>query len=110
MEYWKECVSESLSDVGIAATDEQIELIAESIEGAHENFGMATGLCVADENFISDDKIELDRLKKDAEDRRIWEAQTEPCSHCITNGIVSDLWGRDIKCYRCDGSGRVNRA
>ena len=43
MDYWKECISEAFCDVGIKATDEQIENVVGWVEGAHENYGMATG-------------------------------------------------------------------
>ena len=43
MEYWKECIEESFEDAGITATKEQIAVVVCWIEGAHENFGLATG-------------------------------------------------------------------
>lgn len=43
MEYWKECIAEALEDSGIKATDEQIDNITSWVEGAHENYSMATG-------------------------------------------------------------------
>ena len=43
MEYWKECIEGSFEDAGITATKEQIDVVAGWIEGAHENFGLATG-------------------------------------------------------------------
>ena len=43
MDYWKACIEESLDDAGIDATNEQIEIITSWVEGAHENYGLATG-------------------------------------------------------------------
>jgi hypothetical protein len=43
MEYWKECVLDALFDAKIEATNEQIDTITWWVEGAHENYGMATG-------------------------------------------------------------------
>jgi len=54
MNYWTECISEALDEAGLSATEEQIKLIVEHVEGAHENYSLATGLDVADSNFISD--------------------------------------------------------
>jgi len=43
MDYWKECISEAFDDAGIVATEDQIETVASWVDGAHENYGMATG-------------------------------------------------------------------
>ena len=43
MDYWKECIAEAFDDVGIEASKEQIDTVAEWIAGAHENYGMAFG-------------------------------------------------------------------
>lgn len=51
MEYWEECVSEALEDAGLSATRKQIEAIAGWVEGAHDNYGMATGSDVATTNY-----------------------------------------------------------
>ena len=41
IEYWKECVSIGADDCGAELTDEQLDCIAGSVEGGHENYGMA---------------------------------------------------------------------
>lgn len=51
MEYWEECISEAMDDVGLSATEEQIKGVAEWVEGAHDNYGLATGRDVADTNY-----------------------------------------------------------
>jgi len=43
MDYWNECISEAFDEAGIDATKEQIDGVAEFVEGAHENYGMAFG-------------------------------------------------------------------
>lgn len=40
-DYWIECVSEALAEVGIAATSEQITTIATAVEVGHDNYGQA---------------------------------------------------------------------
>lgn len=40
-DYWIECISSSLEEHGVRASSEQIKLIADDIEGAHECYGMA---------------------------------------------------------------------
>lgn len=41
MNYWKECIECAFDEAGITATDEQIDIVAECVEGGHENYGMA---------------------------------------------------------------------
>ena len=43
MDYWKECILGALNDSGLQDTDDQIENIVGWVEGAYENYGMATG-------------------------------------------------------------------
>ena len=62
MEYWKECIEEAFCDAGIKATDEQLNLVVEWVEGAHENYGLATGQeCIPNpmEQEVKDLKQEL---------------------------------------------------
>jgi hypothetical protein len=40
-EYWKECIALAADDIGLSLTPEQLDAIAESVEGGHENYGMA---------------------------------------------------------------------
>lgn len=42
-DYWSEAASEALDDAGIAATEQQIETVANWMEAAHDNYGMAHG-------------------------------------------------------------------
>ena len=48
-EYWKIFASEVPSDLGIPLTDEQVKQLAEAMEGAHENYGLASGSDIADQ-------------------------------------------------------------
>ena len=106
MNYWEECIREAFDDAGIAASDNQIETVAGWVDGAHENYGLATGLDVASANFISDEARELKKIKLEQEKLRLWECETVPCKSCTTTGIVKDGWGRNRTCGRCDGKGR----
>lgn len=40
-DYWIECISQAAEDCGLAMTSEQLEAIADSVKGGHENYGMA---------------------------------------------------------------------
>lgn len=106
MNYWEECVSEALDDANITATRKQIEIVASWIEGAHENYGMATGQdCIPNpiETQAEQRLRALEREKKEQED---WVNSTKPCKSCTTTGWTFDGWGRDVICYDCNGKGR----
>ena len=107
MNYWKECISIAVDELGLALTDEQIDYLADAVEGGHENYGMATGRDVADANFISDDKRALDKMKLEKDQHERWVNDTKPCRSCTTTGVVKDGWGRNMTCFDCDGKGRV---
>ena len=84
MSYWEECISESFIEVGISATQEQIEKVAEFVEVSHENYGMYSGSDVATSNYFaskeseqkemimkieSEHQKEINLLEKQREDR-----------------------------------------
>ncbi len=106
MDYWLESVSAAFDDAEIKASDEQIKLVAESIESSHENHDLFTGVEVANRNFQSDEAIALKELQAENEKKRIWELNTKPCKSCTTTGNVIDGWGRDMTCPDCQGKGR----
>jgi len=107
--YWEECISEAVDEVGLRATKEQIATIASWVEGAHENYGTANGHdCMADPTE-SKAQQELRELKDKNKKREEWEAVTEPCVICNTTGVVRDGWGRDCMCDCCGGEGRTRR-
>ena len=62
MDYWKECITEALEESGIKATDKQIENITSWVEGAHENYGLATGQDCIPHPLVA----EIDAVKKEA--------------------------------------------
>lgn len=64
-DYWRECIAEAAEDCGATLTDEQITSIASWVEGAHENYGLATGREVADRNWRANEDERL--LKAGAE-------------------------------------------
>jgi len=40
-DYWRECISIAAEECELTLTPEQVEHIADTVEGAHENYGMA---------------------------------------------------------------------
>ena len=41
LDYWKECISLAADECGAVLTEKQLNEIAESVKGGHENYGMA---------------------------------------------------------------------
>lgn len=41
LDYWKECLSNSAGECGLTLTEEQLTRLAEAVENAHDNYGMA---------------------------------------------------------------------
>lgn len=62
MSYWEECISEAFIEVGIPATQEQIEQVAEFVETSHDNYGMFTGSDVATSNYYASKESEQKEL------------------------------------------------
>ena len=40
-DYWKECIAIAAEECDLKLTPEQLDCLAESVEGGHENYGMA---------------------------------------------------------------------
>ena len=107
MDYWKECISIAADECGLVLTEEQLECLADSVEGGHENYGMAFGHDCIPNPVESRVQEELQNLKREIQKREEWECSTKPCRTCTTTGGVKDSWGRDMTCPNCDGKGRV---
>lgn len=41
LDYWKECISTGAEECDLELTGEQLECLAETAQGGHENYGMA---------------------------------------------------------------------
>lgn len=101
MDYWKECIEEAIDDSGICATSEQIKTLIEWVEGAYENYGLATG-----QDFIPNPCVnEIKQLKQDLEK----EKNKVICEYCNGSGqIVSHgpYHSSYSTCSKCNGNGR----
>ena len=72
MEYWKICIEEALCEAGIKATEKQINLVTEWVEGAHENYGMATGQeCIPNPMESEADELKRKLKKQDADHEKM---------------------------------------
>lgn len=103
MDYWRECVSESLEDAGIVATKEQIETVTSWVEGAHENFSMAHGHDCIPNPLVS----ENESLKRELSNER----NKVVCRECNGHGRTTTqgpYHSSNSECYKCRGEGKVN--
>lgn len=101
-DYWRECISSAFGDVGIVATDEQIAEVADAVEGAHENYGMAFYQPSFSEHPVHEE------LRKAKEDLRK-ERDKVHCEVCRGTGSTHTYGGTFMstsQCYKCHGEGR----
>lgn len=103
--YWIECVSIGAEECGAVLTREQIEAIADSVQGGHENYSMASGDDVASANLYAARDREKEDLKKEI--RR--EREKVTCRQC--NGTGTEVsYGpyhmATTRCFKCNGDGR----
>lgn len=104
MDYWQECIAEAFEDAGIQATQEQIDTVANWVEGAHENYGMAHGHDAIPNPLVLENE-KLRRQMKEEEDKII-------CPECKGKGRIitrGPYHGSDSECSRCRGEGRCRR-
>jgi len=100
--YWNECIEAAFDEAGITATKEQIEAVADCVQGAHENYGIYMGY----DAIPSPLKLENEDLKKKLDKER----NKQICPKCkgkcveITYGPchsgISD-------CFKCKGTGFI---
>jgi len=104
-DYWKECIAGAFDDVGITANAEQIKIVADWVEGAHDNFGLATGLDVADQNLAASRERKIKEAKAETE----LEKQKIHCRECDGNGRITTqgpYHSSNSECWKCHGEGR----
>ncbi len=64
--YWRIFAEEVPSDLGVTLTPEQVDQLTVALEGAHENYGLATGRDVADRNWRAneDERLRMEGANK----------------------------------------------
>lgn len=103
MDYWKDCIEESFEDAGIEATQDQINTVISWVEGAYENYGMATGRDCIPNSMVSENEDLRKALKK--------EREKIICAECNGKGRIITYGGTfqsDSECYKCRGEGKVS--
>lgn len=104
-EYWRECISEAAEECGAVLTHEQVIEIADIVEGAHENYGMAFGHDVADANLSATRRREVSDLKAQVER----EQRKVHCRQCNGVGSITTqgpYHSGTSQCWKCSGDGR----
>lgn len=93
LNYWKEGLANSLEEVGVKLTDEQLTRVAKDIEGAHENYGMAFYSPPAGDRIAEVErewKEKCAKLERDAEQyRRNAETAIKQALHQHSDAVVS---------------------
>jgi len=100
-DYWDECVAIAAEECGAHLTPEQIKSIAGSVQGAHENYGMAF-YSPPDGEHLHD---QIDTLKRALS----VEQGKRGCAPCKGTGRLiynSGPWGVDTQCPTCHGEGK----
>ena len=99
--YWEECVANAIEEAHVTASLAQVNLIAESVRGAHENYGMAF---YQPENPLIGEVSNLKReLKKEKE--KVFCLNCEGTGRIITNGPSHSS---NSECMKCRGAGKYN--
>lgn len=104
-DFWNDCVSEAFDEAEIVATPEQIRIVAEAMEGCHDNYGTYHGHDVA----FSGGESEADKLRRELKA----EKAKFVCPSCKGNGVETGPVGTShsyvSQCPQCRGEGRVSR-
>ncbi len=101
-EYWKTCIEEALSEIGICAAEHQIKELVEWVEGTHENFSLATGQECIPNPLATENKELKSQLKK--------EIDKVFCDECKGRGrIIENFANRSSNspCWVCHGEGKL---
>lgn len=100
-EYWAECLSQAADDCGLKLTAEQLGCLAEAVEGADENIGMA---------FPTPPSPYPDQIRR-LECELVAEREKRFCRECQGTGRVRHDIGLShysiSECFKCRGKGKL---
>lgn len=93
-EYWRICIEEAFGAAGIDATDAQIGVVAEIVEGGHTQAGMHTGP-------VSEPTVDpRDQQIRDLKDELEVHRPIRTCLACQGKDLI------DVRaCGACNGTG-----
>lgn len=102
-EYWRECIHEAMSDAGIVAREDQKEMVALIVEGAHEVYAESTGALSAPNPYVAENR-ELEARLREERDKVV-------CPECRGDGRETVNTGLShvavSDCWKCSGEGKV---
>ena len=102
MNYWEECIAEAFEDAKIIASDEQIKIVANCVEGGHDFYGQAHGHDCIPNPLVEENKKLTKRLEI--------EISKRVCPDCKGSGrIIENYLNRssNSQCDRCHGEGKI---
>ncbi len=101
MDYWRECIESAFEEAGIQASEKQISVVTDCVDGAHENYGMAHGHeCIP--NPLAEENRRMEEELKKEKDKVF-------CRNCNGYGRVIENFGirsSDTECWICHGEGK----
>jgi hypothetical protein len=98
--YWRELVADAAEECEAVLTAEQVNHIADTVRGGHENYGMA---------FYQPESPyprEIERLEKALRKER----DKRGCPTCGGRGRVeyqAGVWWCNTACDKCNGEGKI---
>ncbi len=103
MDYWEECVRTAFDDAGIVATEEQVQSVRETVEGAYLTYCDYHGHAVIGNPLLDEIKELKQQLKN--------EKAKKTCLICKGEGELVIFFGFDWEsisaCETCNGEGKV---
>jgi hypothetical protein len=103
VDYWKECVSVAAEECDADLSSDQITYIANAVQVAHENYGMAFYSPPAGEHIMRENKQLARELAR--------ERAKVFCDGCKGTGRLrynAGPWAVDTQCSKCHGHGKID--
>lgn len=100
-DYWAECIATATEECGLTLTNEQLQYLVDSVDGADENRDQAFPVPSGSH------RSEVDELRRQLKR----EKEKVFCPSCAGKGYVTEFGGSlqsTSSCSRCHGEGRVN--
>lgn len=108
MDYWSECIATAFDDEDIKATKEQIEAVADTVEGAIDTYSLYNG---EDHRSMGAGESTEGRRIKELEEELSKERYKRTCKECKGEGTITEGCGPShysvSTCSNCKGEGRL---
>lgn len=98
-EYWKECIAQAAESCGLVMTAEQVDYMADAVQGGDENIGQAFYM---PESQPDHEKKELQRKLKAEQEKQV----CHECKGTGTEVIHGPHHSGISQCWKCRGEGK----